>query len=61
LAESQRALERFGSVAKPLKDGDPSIIVIAIIVIAQRGFEAFLREPHVAGGEVVHMKKWVEL
>ena len=28
---------------------------------AHRGFEEFLREPHVAGGEVVHMKKCVEL
>jgi GNAT superfamily N-acetyltransferase len=28
---------------------------------AHRGFEEFLHEPHVAGGEVVHMKKCVEL
>jgi GNAT superfamily N-acetyltransferase len=28
---------------------------------AHRGFEEFLREPHAAGGEVVHMKKSVEL
>jgi GNAT superfamily N-acetyltransferase len=28
---------------------------------AHRGFQEFLREPHVAGGEVVHMKKCVEL
>ena len=28
---------------------------------AHRGFEEFLREPHAAGGEVVHMKKTVEL
>jgi GNAT superfamily N-acetyltransferase len=27
---------------------------------AHRGFEEFLREPHAAGGEVVHMKKSVE-
>jgi len=56
LAESQRALERFGSAAKPLKDRAPSIIVIA-----QHGFEAFRREPHAAGGEAFHMKKSVEL
>jgi hypothetical protein len=56
LAESQRALQRFGSAARPLRDRDPSIIVIA-----QHGFEAFLREPHAAGGEAVHMKKSVEL
>jgi hypothetical protein len=28
---------------------------------AHRGFEEFLREPHAAGGEVVHMKKTIEL
>ena len=28
---------------------------------AHRGFEEFLREPHAAGGEVIHMKKSVEL
>jgi GNAT superfamily N-acetyltransferase len=28
---------------------------------AHRGFEEFLREPHAAGGEVVHMKKYIEL
>jgi N-acetylglutamate synthase-like GNAT family acetyltransferase len=27
---------------------------------AHRGFEEFLRKPHAAGGEVVHMKKTVE-
>jgi N-acetylglutamate synthase-like GNAT family acetyltransferase len=28
---------------------------------ARRGFGEFLREPHAAGGEVIHMKKTVEL
>jgi GNAT superfamily N-acetyltransferase len=27
---------------------------------AHRGFSEFLREPHAAGGETVHMKKLVE-
>src|SRR5216683_281575 len=31
-----------------------------ITFYAHRGFEEFLREPHAAGGEVVHMKRAVE-
>jgi GNAT superfamily N-acetyltransferase len=27
---------------------------------AKRGFSEFLREPHIAGGEIVHMKKSIE-
>jgi GNAT superfamily N-acetyltransferase len=32
-----------------------------IAFYSRRGFEEFLREPHPAGGEVVHMKKPLEL
>ena len=32
-----------------------------ITFYARRGFEEFLREPHPAGGEVVHMRKSIEL
>lgn len=32
-----------------------------ITFYARRGFEEFLREPHPRGGEVVHMKKSIEL
>jgi hypothetical protein len=31
-----------------------------IAFYAHRGFEEFLREPHAAGGEVVHMRISVE-
>jgi GNAT superfamily N-acetyltransferase len=31
-----------------------------IAFYAHRGFEEFLREPHAAGGEVVHIKRSVE-
>jgi len=55
-------LERADAVARSLRLSELRLYTNALFsanisFYAHRGFEQFLREPHAAGGEVVHMKK----
>jgi N-acetylglutamate synthase-like GNAT family acetyltransferase len=59
-------LKRADAVARSLGVSELRLYTNALFsanisFYAHRGFEEFLREPHAAGGEVVHMKKTVEL
>jgi N-acetylglutamate synthase-like GNAT family acetyltransferase len=59
-------LERADAVARSLGLSELRLYTNALFSVnisfyAHRGFKEFLREPHAAGGEVVHMKKTIAL
>jgi GNAT superfamily N-acetyltransferase len=58
-------LERAQTIARSLSVNELRLYANAkfatnLSFYARRGFVEFLREPHVAGGEIVHMKKSIE-